>query len=239
MPLAIEERVDSLEAVLGEFIVSTNRSLIRMERGISALKTEMKDFKNEMKDFKDEMKDFKDDAKNFKDEMKDFKDEMKDFKDEMREDRKKMYRQWGDLANKMGTVCEDMVAPNIVGIARDCFGIMELDYFAVRVMKRNVKDRSLSREFDVIAVSGDSFIITEVKSNARQQYIDKFIDILKEVPDYFPENADKRVIPIFASLYVPENILSYLTKNRIYAMAIKDDTMAILNLDRLNRHGRT
>ena len=77
--------------------------------------------------------------------------------------------------------------------------------------------------------------MTDIKSNSRQEYIDKFLDVLKEIPDYFPESEGKRLIPIFASLYIPENILSYLTKNGIYAMAIKDDTMAILNFDKMEK----
>ena len=206
MQLAIEERVDTLEIVLGEFIVSTNKAFLRMERANEALNREMRDFK----------------------------DEMRDFKDEMRADRKEMYRQWGDLANKMGTIVEDMVAPNVPGIARDLFEIKYLDFFAVRVRKTKKKDRSLEREFDVIAVSEYDFIVVEVKSNPRQSYIDAFLEVLKELPDYFPESAGKRLIPIFASLYIPANILSYLTKNKIYAMAIKDDTMAILNFDEVS-----
>ena len=213
MQLAIEERVDTLEIVLGEFIVSTNKAFLRMERANEALNREMRDFK---------------------DEMRDFKDEMRDFKDEMRADRKEMYRQWGDLANKMGTIVEDMVAPNVPGIARDLFEIKYLDFFAVRARKRKEENRSCQREFDVIAVSEDDFIVVEVKSNPRQSYIDAFLEILKELPDYFPESAGKRLIPIFASLYIPANILSYLTKNKIYAMAIKDDTMAILNFDEVS-----
>ena len=206
MQLAIEERVDTLEIVLGEFIVSTNKAFLRMERANEALNREMRDFK----------------------------DEMRDFKDEMRADRKEMYRQWGDLANKMGTIVEDMVAPNVPGIARDLFEIKYLDFFAVRARKRKEENRSCQREFDVIAVSEDDFIVVEVKSNPRQSYIDAFLEILKELPDYFPESAGKRLIPIFASLYIPANILSYLTKNKIYAMAIKDDTMAILNFDEVS-----
>ena len=61
------------------------------------------------------------------------------------------------------------------------------------------------------------------------------VSLFKELPDYFPESARKRLIPIFASLYIPANILSYLTKNKIYAMAIKDDTMAILNFEEVSR----
>jgi len=199
MQLAIEERVDTLEIVLGEFIVSTNKAFLRMERANEALNREMRDFK-----------------------------------DEMRADRKEMYRQWGDLANKMGTIVEDMVAPNVPGIARDLFEIKYLDFFAVRARKRKEENRSCQREFDVIAESEDDFIVVEVKSNPRQSYIDAFLEILKKLPDYFPESARKRLIPIFASLYIPANILSYLTKNKIYAMAIKDDTMAILNFEEVS-----
>jgi len=214
MALAIEERVDTLESVLGEFIVSTNKAFLRMGRANEVLSKEMKDFK---------------------DEMKDFKDEMKDFKDEMKADRKEMNRRWGDLANKMGTIVEDMVAPNIPGMARDFFMIKTLDFFAVRVKKTKKKDRSLRREFDIIAVSEYDFIVVEVKSNPRQSYIDNFIEVMKELVDYFPESARKRLIPIFASLYIPANILSYLTKNEIYAMAVKDDTMAILNFEEVSK----
>ena len=44
----VNERVGTLEVVLGEFIVQTNRSLNRLER-------EMREFKDEMRGFKDEM----------------------------------------------------------------------------------------------------------------------------------------------------------------------------------------
>ncbi len=45
----LEERVDKLEFILGEFIVQTNTSLSRLSR-------EMRDFKNEMRDFKTEVR---------------------------------------------------------------------------------------------------------------------------------------------------------------------------------------
>ncbi|TLD43506.1 MAG: hypothetical protein JETT_0137 [Candidatus Jettenia ecosi] len=44
----------------------------------------------------------------------------------------------------------------------------------------STKDKSRSREFDIIA----------------------FIEALKEVYDYFPEYKGKRIIPIFSSLSI-------------------------------------
>jgi len=189
MPLALEERVGTLEAVLGQFIVSTNRALNRMERGIA------------------------------------------DLKDEMKADRKEMNRRWGDLANKMGTIVEDIAAPNVPGIARRYFGIETFDFFAIRVKKKNIKDRSMQREFDVVAQTEKEFIVVEVKSNPREEYVDKFVSVLGELADYFPEVSEKKLIPIFASLYIPDNVLSHLTRSEIYAMGMKDDTMDLLNFE--------
>ena len=152
--------------------------------------------------------------------------EMRAFKDEMN-------KRWGDLANKMGTLVEDIVAPNISGIAREYFGCKDLDFFGVRIRKKNTKDASKVREFDVIAVCDDKVIINETKSNPKIEYINEFINVLKEIYDYFPEYKDKKIIPIFSSLYIPEDLVTYLTKNRIYAMAMKDDTMDILNFEQV------
>ncbi|PMQ01786.1 MAG: hypothetical protein CBR30_03705 [Dictyoglomus sp. NZ13-RE01] len=158
--------------------------------------------------------------------LEEFKDEMKAFKDEMN-------KRWGDLANKMGTLVEDIVAPNIGGVAKKYFGCEDFDFFAVRVRRRNTKDRSKFREFDVIAIWNDNVIINETKSNPRMEYINEFIDVLKEIYDYFPEYKDKKIIPIFSSLYLPEEVVVYLTKKKIYAMAMKDDNMDILNFDKV------
>jgi cytochrome c556 len=42
-------------------------------------------------------------------EMADFKAEMADFKDEMRADRRAMNKRWGEIANRLGTIVEDIV----------------------------------------------------------------------------------------------------------------------------------
>jgi len=166
-------------------------------------------------------------------EMLEFKEEMRAFKEEMREFKREMNKRWGELANKMGTLVEDIVAPNISGIAKEYFGCKELDFFGIRIRKKNTKDASKVREFDVIAVCDDKVIINETKSNPKIEYINEFINVLKEIYDYFPEYKDKKIIPIFSSLYIPEDLVTYLTKNRIYAMAMKDDTMDLLNFEQV------
>ena len=106
----IEERVDRLESLLGNFLVGTDSALKRLER------------------------------------------EMRTFKNEMRQDRKEMNIQWGGLANKMGTIVEDIVAPAVCPAVQKYFH-QEIDHFSIKV-KRKSKQLGLKSEFDVIAANG-------------------------------------------------------------------------------------
>ncbi len=192
---------------------------------------EIRKLSQEMSEFKDEMKDFKDEMSDFKNEMTDFKDEMSSFKRESEADRKRMNKQWGDLANKMGTIVEDIVVPNIAGVALKYFHCSDVDDLMVRRFKRSRTDKSKKREFDVIAVCDDKVIFNETKATPRISYIDSFSEFIDsgEFFEYFPEYKEKEIIPVFSSLYIRDDIVDYITKKGIYAMAMRDDTMDILN----------
>ena len=258
----VEARVDRLEQALEQFIKSVGiefnklyNSQMRTEAELREFKEEMREFKKEMQVFKEEMRAFreesekdrkalheemtafKEEMREFKEEMRELKDEMKEFKDEMRQQTRDLNKKWGELANKMGTLVEDIVAPNIPRIAKKYFGCEDIDFFAVRVEKRD-KKRNVTREFDTIAVCGNKVILNETKSTPRQNYLKEFAEFVKkgEFFKYFSEYKGMELIPIFSSLYLTETVVKYLTKNKIYAMAMKNDTMDILNPDlKLNK----
>ncbi len=130
---------------------------------------------------------------------------------------------------------EDIVAPNIPRVAKEYFGIEEIDFFAVRVRKRNARDPSIRKEFDVIAVSKDHFILNETKATPRIHYIDEMVETLEVIHEWFPEYGGMTLIPIFSSLSIPEDIAKYLTRKRIYGMEMKDDAMEIVNFKKFDR----
>jgi hypothetical protein len=202
MSQELKEKVSTLETTLQDFIRHTDRSFIKVNNAIVDLHNEMGDFKEEMKVFKDEMKGFK----------------------------SEMARKWGELANRLGTLAEDIVAPNLVPVARKYFNCQgePLDFMPRRV-KAHSKEAGRSREFDAIAVFEDTVILSETKSTPRLEYVNDFSQVIQEFFDYFPELAGKRLIPIFASLNIEENIIKQATKNKIFVMALKGDTMEILN----------
>ncbi|MFO7802510.1 MAG: hypothetical protein R6V55_09475 [Desulfovermiculus sp.] len=86
-------RVDRLE----EMMMQVAYEHTKTEMSLRDLKREMSNFKREMQDFKDE--------------MRVFKDGVNEFKQEIRASKKENDRRLGDLANKMGTLVEDVVAP--------------------------------------------------------------------------------------------------------------------------------
>jgi hypothetical protein len=110
MNFEVEERVDRLETLLGQFIVQTNTALTRFERGIESFKNEMRDFKNEMRESK------------------------KSQEEQIRE----MNKHWGELANKWGTLVEDLVFPSFPRIIHEKFN-EEIEDKMIR-RERKLKD---------------------------------------------------------------------------------------------------
>ena len=181
--------------------------------------------------------DTKEDTRKLKEEMKEFKDKVERFEDKVDKMISEMNRRWGELANKMGTVVEDIIVPAMPVIAKKYFGCEEIDMIADRIVKKHPKDKSRVREFDALVVCGDKVLLNETKVTPRISSIRKFIDFVRsgEFFEYFPEYKGKKIIPIVSSLDMPEDIVGYLTKEGIYAMAMNGDYMDILNFDEVNK----
>ena len=167
--------------------------------------------------------------------MKEFKNEMKEFKEDMRLSSKNMNKKWEELVMKMGTMVEDIVAPNIAFIAKKYFNL-DNGKILVRSDAYHIKTNQ-RREFDTIAVYTDKVILNETKSNPKTDEAKKFIKFIKsgEFFEYFSEYKDRELIPILSSLYIHEDTVKYLSNNKIYAMAMNEDTLDILNFDDIKK----
>jgi Holliday junction resolvase-like predicted endonuclease len=194
-----------LEDLLGRFILNTDKTLFRMEKGIESLQEEMKEFKAEMKDFKDRID----------------------------RDHKAMNKQWGNLANKMGTIVEDIVAPAIRPTLRKYFDVDPID-ITTNFRRRN-KQTGENEEIDVLAITEDKVFVVEVKSSPREEHIFNFKEKkLVRFRKFFPEYKDKQLIPIFASLRFEEDMINLASKHGIYLLAYREwEYMDILNFDRI------
>ena len=161
-----------------------------------------------------------------------FKEEMREFKEESQRARRELDRKWGDLANKMGTVVEDIILPGFPGAVRRTFGV-ELDTLAVRVSRKHPHDRGREREFDIVATDASRFFLNETKSNPRMEYAKEFVESLDEVLEYFPEFGDRTLVPILSSLSLPTAVFDYLSAHDCYAMMMGEEHIEIVNSDRV------
>ena len=166
-------------------------------------------------------------------EMKDFKDEMKDFKDEMREDRREMNRQWGNLANKMGTLVEDIFVPGVRPALAKYFDA-EIDSLYAKAQKK-LKESGEKGEFDVIAIDEKYVFLVEVKSSPLRIDIDELIRT--QIPKFrrlFPEYADKKLIPILGSLSFPPELIPYASEAGVFLLGYREwDYLDFLNFDQI------
>jgi len=150
----------------------------------------------------------------------------------METSRKENNKLWGDLAKKMGTVVEDIVAPSMERIALENLNFGEIEDFNVRRLKRHPLTKQ-RREFDVIVVGTKNVLLNETKSSPSSEHVKEFSEFVKsgEFFGYFPEYQGKKLMPVFSALFIPENVIAQLTKEGIYAVAMGNETMRVLNLE--------
>ena len=188
----------------------------------------MRGFKDEMLAFKDEMLVFKDEMREFKDEMLAFKDEMRGFKDECEKDRKRMDLAWGNLANRLGTILEDIAAPNIERLALEEFGLGSVSDFFVRARRTSRIGPQRQREFDVICAGPTKVIYAEMKSSPDVDSINKLQQKLQELTDFFPEYSGLELIGVYASWSLNQKLRTTIGTVGLFGVAMGSETMGIV-----------
>jgi len=212
---ALEPRVATLEDAMRELAFQstlTQRELARLSR--------------EMAEFKDEMAEFKDEMKEFKDEMREFKDEMKTFKDEVRRDQRESNRKWGDMANRLGTIVEDLVAPSLPRIIQETIGEEVID-LSVRRKRRLPGGRS--QEFDAIAVTPSLVCLNSTKATLRSADVYKLIDEIDQLREFFPEYRKVPVVGILATLDAEDSVVRHASRLGFLVLAVGDALMEVQN----------
>ena len=222
MPVT-EKRVSGLERALEDFITSVKESHMRTEAWIRELKESQMQTESELREFKDEMKEshMRTEA-----ERRESKNEMLNYKEENRQQIREMNIKWGEMAKKLGTITEDLVAPSIPRIVKEEFGL-EVTDLMVRRKKKLADGRS--KEYDAIAVAGECVFVEETKSTLDSEDVKDFIKDIQEFRDYFPEYEKNKIIGVLASLYVDENVIKYAERSGFLVLAVGDKLMEVMN----------
>jgi hypothetical protein len=229
-------------------------SHMRTEAELQAFKEEMREFRErgsladtagarlaeDMREFRErggladaavarlseEMTVFKEEMREFKDEMAAFKDEMRADRDEAREERRHWNRQWGDLANKLGTLVEDLVYPSLARVIKETL-TREVERSYLRP-KHRLSDGRV-RGFEAIAVTADLVCLNSTKSTLRSADVDRFPEEIAAFREFLPEYRQLPLVAILASLTVEESVLAYAERQGFLVLAVGDELMEVKN----------
>jgi hypothetical protein len=199
------ERVDRLEESIDRFVTNVGIEFNKLYN--SQMRTEAE-------------------LRAFKEEMREFKDEMSEFKDETQRDRREMNRKWGDLANKLGTMVEDLVYPSLARVVRESLDQEVLD-LAIR-RKRRLSDGRV-QEFDAIALTPDLVCLNSTKATLRSADVAAFVEEIATFREFFPEYHGLPVVGILSTLAVDESVLNYAERIGFLVTAVGDEVMEIKN----------
>ena len=113
------------------------------------------------------------------------------------------------------------------------FDCGEPQYFGTRVSLSRGDDRSRRREFDALYVGTRAVLLNETKSSPRASDARRFAEFLEsgEFARYFPQYRELPIVAAFSSLSIPDDMVTWLTRRGIYAIAMGDEAMQVLNLD--------
>ena len=244
---AVAEKVDSLESILTRFMARTDESMARMDESMARTDDFMARA-DESRARTDEAMARTDEAMARMGEsmvrtdkaivrlegiVEHFVQEGARAREEAARERREMNQRWGELANKMGTVVEDIVAPSVRRLAREVFDCGDLVYFGTRQTVTREDDRSRRWEFDALYVGTRAVLLNQTKSSPRSADARAFVAFLRsgEFAKYYPLYRELPIVPAFSSLSIPEEMVRYLTRHGIYALAMGDEAMQVLNLE--------
>ena len=227
---AVAERVDSLETILTRFMARTDESMARMDESMARTHNAVTRLERIVEHFVQEGARTREEAERAREEAERARAANRA---EAERERREMNRRRRELAIKMGTVVEDIVAPSVRRWAREVFDCGDMVFFGMHQTVARKDDRSRMREFEALYVGTRAVLLNETNTSPRSEDVRAFVEFLRsgEFSRYFPQHRKLPIVPAFSSLSIPEELVSYLTRHGIYALAMGDEAMQVLNLE--------
>jgi hypothetical protein len=202
---AVEERVDRLEQVFAAFVEHTAEALAESREGRRAADRRMEEFSQRTDEFNRRMDEFNVRAER---------------------DRKLFNREMAQISASVGRLVEDLVIPNAERIAAQLFP----DDPVSRILPRaKAYLEAESMEIDLIAPGKRNVMLIEARHRLDASDVREILDKLPQFPKFFPEYANHRIVVVAASIAMEDSLRKFLTRQKIYGLAMGDETMELVN----------
>jgi len=144
-------------------------------------------------------------------------------------DRKDFNKRLAELSDSMGTLIEDMVAPNARRIAAEIFPEDPVVRLAQRVRQVHPADAGRMLEIDLLVAGKEHLMAVEAKRRLNAEKIREFVEQMGAIPEFFPEYARHTLVPVVASVTIESSVVRFLNRSRVYGVAMGDETMELVN----------
>ena len=230
--LKLEKRLESLTRNDLEF----EKRLELLTQNVQRLQESQETLTRSVQELEKSQESFTRNVQRFQDEMKEFKDEMKEFKDEMKEFKIEINKKWGELANRLGTLAEDIFGPGIPYLLKSLGYETESYFFDLGVGPKGRK-----RQYDVLIFARSEqgkkkVFVAEVKNQARTEDFNQMQKSLEALPELFEPVRGKTIVPILAAFRFPENIETYASKRGVLLVRMGGEYLEPLNREVLRRY---
>jgi hypothetical protein len=145
-------------------------------------------------------------------------------------ERKDLNKRMAELSDSMGRLIEDMVAPCGFKLVNSISGTEEAESVAERVWRRHPIQPGQSIEYDLMAVGPTKLLIVEAKWTVAPGKAREFKEQMAALPEFYPEYAGKVLCSAVASVYLEPSVVAFLNREKIYGIAMGDETMQVVNL---------
>jgi hypothetical protein len=145
-------------------------------------------------------------------------------------DRKDFNKRLAELSDSMGTLVEDMVAPNARRIASEIFPSDPVVRIAQRLRQVHLADPGRMMEIDLLVAGREHLMVVEAKRRLNPEKVREFAERVASIPEYLPEYAQYKLVPVVASVTIEPSVITFLNRAKVYGVAMGDETMQLVNL---------
>jgi hypothetical protein len=220
---SITERVDRLETVFASFMERTEEALADIRASAADIRASTAEIR---------ASNLRTDAILLVMQRQAEKDRQQAEKDRQQaeKERKDFNKRLAELSDSMGTLIEDMVAPNARRIASEIFPSDPVIRLAQRVRQTHPADRGQMIEIDLLTAGREHLMVVEAKRRLDTEKIREFVEKLSSIPEYMPEYAGHKLVPVVASVTIDPSAITFLNRQKVYGVAMGDETMQLVNL---------
>ena len=203
--------------------------LEKLEKIVKEIYPEVKHYKSELELLKDITSDL---VLSFMEErlhLRELRKQVDRLEKQIEKDHEWARKKWGEMANRLGTLTEDIFAPGIPHL------VQGLGYrITKRMLDVEFKKDGLYNQYDAIVEAENekgkrAVFVAEVKSQLDASHFDEFKKKLENLLLYEPGYRESKIIPILAAFRIPEDLINLASKRGVLLVRMGGEYLEPLN----------